>query len=383
MNLPQIPVKPERMGLLKRLTDGKAIVIATMRSKELDGYRPSDELRGQQPRGGKVIARFNEISLELCLTSPELDRVRAAVDDPAVLAAVDHYGLAEYLGAGPEALDKFERGETTSPIGHALVQAAIDWSRTGLIHPVPQQVLTTMLPAYLADRPDVLCTDQTINEGLTWATKPINQTVALLGQVDANQHLFKAFDYLIDQFTHTDTLVPDSMWILALEQSEPAELNRIGLAAYQADKLTIADTAYRRVLGSAADSGDADMVSRILSILAQLYVQIILKEIIAVFPQASDSSHAEVIPGTAINMGGMLQKRGDLERPKTADQRVIDSGHALAAYSRGRLLEQQGDVEGAKAAYQQAIDSGNATLAPLAAYDLLRLSRSTLPSATS
>src|SRR5439155_24679382 len=134
------------------------------------------------------------------LTEAELGRVRASVDDPGVLAAVDHYGLAEYLGAGPEALDKFEEGEIVNSVGQALVRAAVDWRRTGLTRPVSQQILATMLPAYLTDRVDVPRTNQVIDNGLVWATAKINETVALLGPVfvGSDGPTFEAFDYLVD-----------------------------------------------------------------------------------------------------------------------------------------------------------------------------------------
>ena len=89
------------VGLLNRLTTGRAIVVATIRVKQWETYRPRHELR---PPEWEVLQWFSGISLQRRLTGPELGRVRAMVSDPGVLAAVDHYGLAEYLGAGPEAL---------------------------------------------------------------------------------------------------------------------------------------------------------------------------------------------------------------------------------------------------------------------------------------
>jgi tetratricopeptide (TPR) repeat protein len=292
------------VGLLNRFTSGRAIVVATIRTEQRETYRPRDKLR---PLEWEVLQRFSEISLERRLTAPELDRVRATVDDPGVLAAVDHYGLAEYLGAGPEALDKFKKGEIADPVGHALVRAAVDWHRTGLTRPVSEQVLTTMLSTYLADRPDVPRTNQAIDEGLAWATAKINETVALLGQVftSSNGPVFEAFDYLVDQLTPISTLVPDPMWALALEQAKSAELDMIGQTAYQAGKLDTAETAWR---------------------------------------QAIDSGHAEAAPRAAVYLGLLLAEQGDIVGAKAAYQQAIDSGHAeaapAAAANLGRLLEQ-------------------------------------------
>ena len=225
------------VGLLNRLTTGGAIVVATIRLAQWETYRPGDKLR---PPEWEVLQRFTEISLQRRFTSPERGRVRATVNDPGVLAAVEHYGLAEYLGAGPEALDKFEKGEIANLVGHALVRAAVDWRRTGLVRPLSKQVLTTALPIYLGDRPDVPRTNQAVEEGLAWATAKINETVALLGQVftGSNGPAFEAFDYLVDHLTRPSTPVLDPMWTLALEQAAAAELIVIGFAAYDAGKLS-------------------------------------------------------------------------------------------------------------------------------------------------
>ncbi len=344
------------VGLLNRLTDGRAIVIATIRSKELELYQPSDELHEQRPIGGEVVKQFNEISLERRLTGPELDRVRAANVDPGVLAAVYHYGLAEYLGAGPVARQRFEKGEITSPVGHALVQAAVDWRRTGLIRPVSEQILTTMLPTYLADRPNVPRTNQAIKKGLAWATKKINETVALLdpNYTDPKWPVFKVLDYLLDQ--PTSLPVPDPTWAIALEQAKSAELITISLTAARAEKQATAEMALRQ----AAGSGDAEVAPVAgLNLGLQLKKQGDLEGAKAAFQQVIASGYAEWAPWAMVYLGQLLELQGDLKGAKAAFQQAIASGHAdqapLAALSLGALLMKQGDLEGAKTFYQQAI----------------------------
>jgi len=353
------------MNLLNRLITGRAIVVAAIRTEQWETYRPQNKL---WPPEWDVLQRFSEISLQRRNTNAELNQIQAAVTDPRVLAAVKHYGLAEYLGAGPEALDKFEKGEIANPVGHALVRAAVDWRRTGLTRPVSEQVLARGLPTYLADRPDVPRTKQAIDEGLAWATAKINQTVALLGQVftGSNGPVFEAFDYLVDQLTGTSTPVPDPMWSLALEQAESTELPVIGLAAYDAGKSATAETAWRQ----AAD--EAPGAANNLGVL--LEEQGDLEGAKAAWQRAIDSGHPEAAPGAAYNLGVLLEEQGDLEGAKAAWQRAIDSGHAdqapRAARNLGVLLQKQGDLAGAKAAYQRAIDSGHPEAAPKAAYNL-------------
>ena len=155
---------------------------------------------------------------------------------------------------------------------------------------------------YLADRHDIPRTNQAIDEGLAWATAKINETVALLGQIftGSDGPVFEAFDYLIDQLTHTNTSVPDPMWALALEQAESSELLVVGLAAYGTGKLVTAETAWR---------------------------------------QAADKGNSEVAPRAAFNLGVLREGQGDVEGAKAAYQQAIDSRHAEAAPNAAVNLE--------------------------------------------
>ncbi len=357
-------------GLLDQLTNGRTIVVATIRIEVKKGYRPRAE---QWPPEWDVIKVFGEpITLERRNTPHELDLIRATVNAPGVLAAIERYGLAEYLGGGPEALDKFKDGESENPVGHALVRAAIDWRRIGLTRPVSKDVLVRALPTYLADPLDVPRTTQAIDEGLAWATEKINKTVALLGQVvtDTNGPVFEAFDYLVDELTRTGPPVPDPMWELALEQAQSAELVIVGLAADRVGKQVTAETAWRRAI----DSGQAD-VAVLLGWWLEKHGD--LEGAKAAFQQAIDSGHADAAPSAAYNLGNLLKEQGDVEGAKAAYQRAIDSGHPdvapRAVYNLGDLLEEQGDVEGAKAAYQRAIDSGHPGVVPAAESSLRAL----------
>ncbi len=96
--------------LLNRLTSGKAILVATIRSDERDKiYRSQDDIR---PSGWEVLDRFDheeegfaQVDVQRRTTAAELDRIRDAVTDPRILDAVQHCGLAEFVGGGPAAVD--------------------------------------------------------------------------------------------------------------------------------------------------------------------------------------------------------------------------------------------------------------------------------------
>ena len=358
------------IGLLNQLIGSKAIVVATIRVKEREKYRIRDELQKSE---WEVLRKFREISLQRRLTDSELDRVNATVSDPGVRDAVKHYGLAEYLSAGPEALDKFEKGESANPVGHALVQAAVDWRRVGLIRPISKEFLITVLSTYLADRSDVPRTSQAIEDGLVWATEKINETVALLSQnfTSANGPLFEAFDYLVDHLSRSSTPVPDQMWTFAMQQAEPVELIRIGLTAFDLGRLATTETAWRQ----AAEKGSPEVAPLALVNLGVLREeQDDLEGAKAAYRQAIDSGHADARPRALLNLGLLLTEQGDVEGAEKAYRQASESGHAdaapRAANSLGALLREQGKVEEAIAAFRQASESGHPGAVPKAANNL-------------
>jgi hypothetical protein len=220
-------------GLLGRLINGGAIVVATIRRKELSRYRPREESRSPE---WDLLSQFRQIPLERSLTEDELEFVHAQVDDAALLAGIKRYGLAEYLGAGPDALGKFDDGETVCPVGFALVRAAVDWRRAGLARLVPRELLGQALPIYLEDRDDVPRDAEAISAGLTWATEKINETVALLvvhsRAEPPDTQMFEAFDYLVDVADERETPIPPAMWRLVAGEASRAETRDIARAAF-------------------------------------------------------------------------------------------------------------------------------------------------------
>jgi uncharacterized protein len=164
-------------GLLDTLSAADAVVVATIRRNALEVYRPSNKTR---PPQWDTISRFKRVDLARMLSAEEARAVEANVVDSAVRAEIQRYGLAEYLGAGPDSVDRFDGGETECPVGAALARAAVDWRRAGLARLVKRRDLHAALPIYLRDRPDVSVDEASVTAGLQWATEKVNETVSLL-----------------------------------------------------------------------------------------------------------------------------------------------------------------------------------------------------------
>jgi TPR repeat protein len=336
------------IDLLTRLASGKSLLIATIRSQMREAYRPRKELR---PPEWEVLEAFTRIGLQRRHTDAELHRIRAVVIDPNVLAAVRDYGLAEYLGAGPLSIDKFEQGEMVQPVGRALVQAAVDWRRSGLTHPVPKRVLTssTLVDVYLTDRPDVTRDEGALDQGLEWATEEINETVALLGRrfTGSAEPSFEAFDYLVDHLTAISPAIPDQLWQLSLQEAQPTEWSELGYAAYQHANLPVAEHAFRK----AADTGDGEAMSNLGALLAERGES---REAETWWRHAADAGGSKAM----FNLGLLFAERGESAEAEAWYRRGAEAGRPEAMFNLGVRLEERGESGEAETWYRRAADAG-------------------------
>ena len=356
--------------LLDRLTSGNAILVATIRSEERDKiYLPQDTIR---PSGWEVLDRFERqdgdgftrIDVPRRNTAAELDRIRAAVTNPhildQILDVVQQCGLAEFLGAGPPAVDKFECGETSEQVGYALVRVAVDWRRCGLTRAVPKTVLVTpgLVAIYLAGWPEDPRSREALDRGLRWATGEINATVALLGRrfadpADSSVEAFEALDYLVEHVARAGGAVPERLWQVSLDEAGPSEWLGLGYAAYRSTNLAVAEQAF----GKAAEAGDGEAMSH-LGVLLQRRGR--LEEAEAWYRRAANASHAEAGGREVMtHLGVLLQRRGRLEEAEAWYRRAAKARDREAMTHLGVLLQRRGRPEEAEAWYRRAASAGH------------------------
>ena len=230
------------LALLNRIVADGAIVVATIRRNELNNFRPVND---DHPEQWKVIERFRQAPLLRQLSATEVSKANERIADPRVLEAMQRYGLAEYLGGGPDAIARFEDGDVTQPIGYALVRAAVDWQRTGRARLISLEDLKRALPGYLETRPDVSTNDEAIAVALNWATQRINETVSLLRlheqrgpDADDVGRFYEAFDYVVDVVVersisseNREFPIPIVMWQIATSEASVVERSDVARAA--------------------------------------------------------------------------------------------------------------------------------------------------------
>jgi hypothetical protein len=179
-------------GALRRLTATGNIIVSTIRARAYDRFRPSDQLR---PPEWDVLGVFEHVFISRTLTRTEQERLANAVPDLVIRDRIRTVGLGEYVGAAGQIAEALELGAAgTDPLGYALVLAAADWRRCGMIRPIPTSMLAALAKPHLDQRGQARLADgDAFNAGLAWATCDINPNVSLLQPTGADSYIISNY----------------------------------------------------------------------------------------------------------------------------------------------------------------------------------------------
>ena len=244
--------------VLIELWEKGARLVATISTHALDAYGLPYPFRPPQL---DVHGYFTDVPLR-----PDRDRDLAALAHltlPAgVRAGIGRFGLAEFLGGASEAVSRYESGASVCPVGHALVTAAVDWSRAGMGRPMPASALWAAVDDLLRIRPDVARSADLDRHALAWATARINETVALLTRT--TEAGYDAFPYLVLHVDRSSGSVPEALWRLVLRNARPPDVARLAGAALARNRADVAEEAWC----IAARAGDAQAMTDLARLLA-------------------------------------------------------------------------------------------------------------------
>lgn len=190
---------------------GRVLICATLRAKERarleDIGRSGDESNRTDAREvGDVLRKAETVHLERRFSQREIRGAAvAAQTDPQIRAAValsGQCGLAEYLASGPMLLSRWRDGWAPGqhPRGAALVAAAVDCRRTGLVRPAKRELLVQLHEFYLGPRGGSRLSPEPLDDAFAWATQSTEATTALLHRDPKGDYV--VFDYLVDRVQH-------------------------------------------------------------------------------------------------------------------------------------------------------------------------------------
>jgi len=386
-------------GLLDQLAerDPPVLVLATLGSSARERLLAAGGALGQSAR--MVLRQATTVRLEL--RPSERERARAEVLYPGRDLGE---GIGLRLGGGAELRRRLEGARGGVPVGWALVQAAVDWRRTGMARPVDEPTLRALAVPYLEDAGLAgELADERFEHGLAWAARHSGRRPPLLdvtGQpprrrFEAPGHLAAAAD---GEAGGQPRDVPGPAWEAAIAGASAEELVGVGFTAYLRGQPELAARAWRAALHSGDPAAAAEAEANLAALAPVAAAALgdgrpagaqppaaagapeparlrLLRTDDGTEPQppAEDGDPAAG-PEAALREGVAAEQRGDLEAARAAYRRVAGAGHAeaaaAAAANLGALLAQLGQTREARRALAQAMSSGHPDAAPFAAFAL-------------
>lgn len=370
---------PQLLARLQRWPQ-PVIVLATVGGKGVEG-RPRDDRHRLGVVVDALLARpgVTEIILGTGeLTSgEEIAAARAAFGEHGLSCVAPAIG--EYMMAARECRRKLasgchRRGDRQSPEGQAVVRAAMDWRRVGIIDPISREALRALFPFYYRGGK---ATAKSFERGLAWALRPLHTTISLLREEDGG---YSAFDWLHRVLEETNRPLPRAAWRCMLDLASGEQATIMGLVAYVLGDVRAAMLAWNRDDAAATSIGtlcrDAvldrrrspdrptfhAMLDRVPAWLAeQLAILFAWRGDIDLAVDAHRSNMRRGVVLSAVNAGLLLVRVGDVDGAEAAFRWADEQGSAEGAYSLGVLYDQlRGDPGRAEAAFRRADMRGHA-----------------------
>ncbi|WP_157873293.1 tetratricopeptide repeat protein [Streptomyces neyagawaensis] len=346
------------------MTDAGLVVLATLRDERYDTLRDAaDGADGEggagrmaAERGLRVLNMVEPVVVRRLWSDTELDRVAEVDDSRLVEAHARHgiHGIAEYLAAGPELLGEWRRAERATtrgghPRGAALVAAAADLARIGLIGDLPETLLREVHERYLAALGGPALRPESYADAIAWATR-IRYGVASLLMEGEEENTKRPFDYLVDSVARDPDApdVPEAVWRTALRQADDRTRPLIAQTASLSGRWALAEEAWRPL----AEAGTEQAIVNYAS--AQLFQMKDLARIEALLRPVAEAGD----PVAQLNLGVVLLLRGEADEAAVWWLASADAGLPAAAYNLFRHLGALGDEEQAETWLRRAAEGG-------------------------
>lgn len=244
-------LRREDIGRLLNEGGHHRVVLATLRTAEEILLAGEDNDRSTSKQAAELLRQAHRIYLPRLFSPAETNRARSRTWDPRIenaLGSGAHYGLAEYLAAGPELLSLWQSAWSPNtsaqapghPRAAALVTAAVEIRRSGHAAALPRALVETVHEYYLGERGGERLRPESLEEAWKWVTRPRRATTSLLQQ--SGESIW-VFDYLLDvtQRAHgPNSFIPEPVVHLILDKAGPADQERVAATAYAQGRYDLA-----------------------------------------------------------------------------------------------------------------------------------------------
>ncbi|WP_158622307.1 tetratricopeptide repeat protein [Corallococcus sp. CA047B] len=355
-------------------TEGRFKIFSTLTSQRHSSYLDS---KGDIEKDSQLILKhFQQINLASTL-SPE-ETQRACIAYPEEPPDRLTQSLGEHLVAATELARRLATGVEVNPPGHAIMRAAIDWHRSGILRPIPEPALSMLAAQYLAlsNLPHVDFTPAAFEAGLAWAREPVGHHVAMLAATNKpNQaRSFAAIDFLVENTEKLGIPIPEHFWEHILTFASHADALSLGRIARRRQDHKFA----RSTLEFALTSSDAETISTAAFMLGAILQS--EKDYSAAeqrYRQAAAVGRGDTADQAMVNLGTILLKRGDLAGAKHAFEQGACSARPdiqrKATANLGLTHLKQGNTADAERIFVEGINSGDSEIIAHSKVNLARV----------
>ncbi|MGV9334947.1 hypothetical protein [Nocardia sp. NPDC003726] len=230
------------------------VVVGTIWEETYREYLPIGSSRSDPYRAHRAVCELASIvQVSHQLSDEELrDAADRAIGDARLATAlgVRDYGLVQTLAAAPALI---QRWDMAGPFGQAVVAAAVDARRVGVLGPLPTDYLRAAAAGYLAPEHRRHARPDSFDEAMRYCTELLFGATAALPTVpgDALGEIagYTVADYLEQHLRHVREriLIPSETWDAVHRHITVTEdLERAGRSAEDRLLFSVADALYRQ-----------------------------------------------------------------------------------------------------------------------------------------
>lgn len=341
---------PALREILERLLETGAVVVGTIRRKELQALTEAGEIRN--PAGESLADTQLILRLDWRREWSPSERSRAPqhiTNSLARQAVADGMSIGVWAVAGPQLVNQFTfaRSDEDHPSRFAIVRAVLDWYRTGLTTPPPPQVAAKLINEAYLNRP---ANDDELTDAIRWSTHPIDVggRKARYSLLTLRDDGLAINDYIQDyDRRHDPPAIPDQTWSAAGDYAtDPNLMCSVATTAYHSGHFATAEALWER----AAGSGDA----RAMYNLGLMFVDQHPSTARTWWDRAAAIGHT-----TAMANLGALLAADDPATARALLERAAARGNTDAMYNLGVILAREDPVR-ARGWLEQAAAAGDA-----------------------
>ncbi|MGW1559553.1 tetratricopeptide repeat protein [Streptomyces sp. NPDC002144] len=351
-------------SLLTSLIRSRLVVLSTLRDERYDTLRETaDEIscdggsnRMTADSGLRVLNMVEPIVVRRLWSKAELARVALVDDDRMHEAYARHgiHGIAEYLAAGPELLVEWRRAARATakgghPRGAALVAAAVDLARVGLVGDLPMPALQEAHHDYLKTLGGAVLRPEPYADAFAWASQ-VRFGVASLLMEGEEEDSKRPFDYLVDAVARDVEApdIPDSVWLIALKYADSGTRPLVAQVATFSGQWAIAEQAWRPLV----ETGDEEAIINYTTVR-----MIAGADTAEIEPLLRPVAEAGIAPAQ-LNLAGLLKMRGAEEEAERWWREAAEGGLVLASFNLYVHYWNKGDQGKAEAWLRRAAEGG-------------------------